>query len=187
VWGHPYWVSGETSLGESGVEPTLEARGIPPGEYVEFRVAFPRRLLASSDGATPIAGQGLPIILEEERRDAEAAELRNARIRAAVLWGLFFAVVPGLLAALAVYLRYGKEPRTTFDREYVQEPPDGLPPAEVAALLSQGKVDERAFTATVFDFISRGIVHGPAHPDDAVDLPGAAPGTDQRPRAGARR
>src|SRR5690606_41507522 len=52
VWGHPASVSGETSLGDSGIEPTLQADGIPPGQFVEFRVAFPRRLLASSDGAT---------------------------------------------------------------------------------------------------------------------------------------
>src|SRR5690606_39434330 len=48
VWCHPESVAGESSLGESGVEPRLVATDIPSGQFVEFRVAFPRSLLLTS-------------------------------------------------------------------------------------------------------------------------------------------
>jgi uncharacterized membrane protein len=158
VWGHPATVGGRTELGESGVEPRLEASGIPPGQFVEFRVAFPRPLLLGSEGGTTLPGNGLPFILQQEEQTAQAADEQAARIRNAVIWGAAAAIVPGLAAALVVYILYGREPGSSYDRTYEQEPPDGLPPAEVAALVTQGKVDERGFTATLFDFISRGII-----------------------------
>ena len=65
---------------------------------------------------------------------------------------------PGLIGVIYIYLRYGKEPRVAYDREYEQEPPSDLPPAEVGALLTQGQIDERQFTATLFDLISRGVI-----------------------------
>src|SRR5690606_34997661 len=158
IWGLADGIDGEVSLGGSGVEPTLVARNIPPGRFVEMRVAFPRRLLLSDAGGTIMQGEGLPFIQEQEETFRAATEERRSRTRFALLTGVAMAILPGLAAGLAVYFRYGKEPKTDYDREYEQEPPDGLPPAEVSALLSQGHVDERAFTATLFDFISRGIV-----------------------------
>ena len=158
VWGHPETVQGDSSLGPGGVEPGLEAFDVPSGQYVEFRVAFPRRLLESSDGGSAVAGTGLDVIREDEASIAQASEEEIGRIRRLISWAAVLAVVPALLAAAVIYARYGYEPRVAYDREYEQEPPGTLQPAEVAALLSQGKVDERGFTATVFDFIRRGIV-----------------------------
>ncbi len=57
-----------------------------------------------------------------------------------------------------VYLRYGREPRVDYDREYEQEPPTELSPAEVGALVTQGAVTEKQFTATLFDLIRRGVI-----------------------------
>ena len=52
----------------------------------------------------------------------------------------------------------GREPQVDYDREYEQEPPTDLPPAEVGALLTQGRIDEKQFTATLFDLISKGVI-----------------------------
>ena len=66
----------------------------------------------------------------------------------------------GLSAGLGslVYFRYGKEPAVDYDREYEQEPPTDLKPAEVGALLTQGAVSEKEFTATMFDLIRQGAI-----------------------------
>ena len=45
VWGHPYGIDGETSLGADGVSPDLEARSVPYHRFVEIRVVFPPDLL----------------------------------------------------------------------------------------------------------------------------------------------
>lgn len=66
VWGHPYGVNGETSLGEGDVAPVLTASGIPAEQWVEMRVTFPTSSLESTEGALRIAGEGLPDILAEE-------------------------------------------------------------------------------------------------------------------------
>jgi uncharacterized membrane protein len=158
VYGHPYGVSGETSLGEDGVSPSLEARDVPPHTFVEIRVVFPPDLLTSSDGVTVIAGAGQDIILDQEAEWAERAnDARNAARNGLIGGALAFVGLVGGAGGL-VYLRYGREPRTGYDREYEQFPPSELSPAEVGALISQGGVDEKQFAATLFDLIRQGVL-----------------------------
>ncbi len=149
VWGHPLGVDGSTSLGEDGVSPSLEAFSVPAEQWVELRVAFPTDLLGSTDGATRVNGDGLEAILEEEAlfADEEAAAASARRTGLIAGGALAIAIVAGLGGS--VYWFYGREPRVVYDREYEQEPPGDLTPAEVGALLSQGAVSEREFTATL--------------------------------------
>jgi len=158
VWGHPIDIEGETTLGPDGVSPTLTASNIPPERWVEIRTVFPTEVLTSTAGATVVAGNGLDQILQEEKDFANyAAEAsRNTGIGAIV--GALLALLISIGAGLFAFLRYGKEPEVDYDREYEQEPPTDLTPAEVGALLSQGKVAEKEFTATLFDLIRKGAV-----------------------------
>ena len=158
VWGHPYGVDGSTSLGGDGVSPTLEARNIPAEQWVEMRVVFPRRLLTSGTGALVVSGDGLDRILAEEQAFAADAEAAAAAARTGALVGAGLMLVLVLGLGGLVYLRYGREPRVDYDREYEQEPPSELTPAEVGALLSQGAVTEKEFTATLFDLIRQGAI-----------------------------
>lgn len=158
VWGHPDTVRGSTGLGEDGVSPELRASGVPPGRWVEMRVVFPTRLLPDASAATRIPGEGLEVILDEEARFAAQSAAEAARRRMLLWLVAALAVLPGALGALVVYVRFGREPRARFDREYLQEPPSNLSPAEVAGLVSQGRVDERSWVATLFDLIRRGVV-----------------------------
>lgn len=158
VYGHPYGVDGETSLGDAGVSPSLEARNVPSNQFVEIRVVFPPDLLASTQGVTLIAGAGQDIILGEEEEWAEQANDARAAARNGLIGGslAFIGLVGG--AGGLVYLRYGREPRTGYDREYEQFPPSELSPAEVGTLVSQGGVTEKQFTATLFDLIRKGRI-----------------------------
>jgi uncharacterized membrane protein len=158
VWGHPYGIDGMTSLGDDEVSPDLEARDVPPNSFVEIRVVFPPALLESSDGVTIVAGPGQDIILDQEGVwEEEANDAREAARNGLIAGALAFVGLVGGAGGL-VYLRYGKEPRTGYDREYEQFPPSDLSPAEVGALISQGGVDEKQFTATLFDLIRQGVV-----------------------------
>jgi len=159
VYGHPATVEGRTSLGADGVSPSLEAWHVPAHQFVELRVLLPRRVLAGTDGARVVTGAGKETIV-----GAEAALAAGARRAAVAARGLSLAVL-GLLALLVValtwgYVRFGKEPRVAYDREYEQEPPSEHHAALVEALLAQGNPDERGFTALLFDFIRRGYLTG---------------------------
>jgi uncharacterized membrane protein len=158
VFGHPYGVDGETALGDDGVSPGLIAENVPPYQFVEMRVLFPSSLLSSTSGATVIPGNGLDTILEEEGQFAEEAnDARDAAGRGLAVGAVAFIGMTVGIGGL-VYLRYGKEPKTGYDREYEQAPPSELTPAEVGVLVSQGAVNEKQFTATLFDLIRKGVV-----------------------------
>lgn len=158
VYGHPYGIDGRTSRGDDEVSPTLQARDVPPHRFVEIRVLFPPDLLTSSDGVTVIAGAGQDIILGEEEEWVERAnDARTAARNGLVAGALAFVGLVGGAGGL-VYLRYGREPRTGYDREYEQSPPSDLTPAEVGALVSQGAVTEKQFTSTLFDLIRQGVL-----------------------------
>ena len=158
VYGHPYGIDGRTSRGDDEVSPTLQARDVPPHRFVEIRVLFPPDLLTSSDGVTVIAGAGQDIILGEEEEWVERAnDARTAARDGLVAGALAFVGLVGGAGGL-VYLRYGREPRTGYDREYEQFPPSDLTPAEVGALVSQGAVTEKQFTSTLFDLIRQGVL-----------------------------
>ena len=78
---------------------------------------------------------------------------RSLRVAAFALL-VAFASYP--IAVVAGYLWFGSEHRVSYDREYEQAPPSTTSPAVVDALARQGFVDERGFTATLFDLIRRG-------------------------------
>jgi len=66
--------SQKASLGPAGISPTLFASDVPPKQFVEMRVVFPKELLASTGGARVEPGDGL-----QEIMDQGAAEKPNPR------------------------------------------------------------------------------------------------------------
>ena len=162
VFGHPASVSGKTSLGPDGVSPTLIASDVPPGQFVEMRVVFPRELLSSTGGARVQPGDGLQQIMDDEaaeaRSEARQAWLQAWLVRLQPLFGLLLVVVSvGMIAF--VYLRYGREPKVDYSELYEREPPTNDPPAVIGAIISQRpSVGTREFTATLFDLIRRGVL-----------------------------
>ncbi|MDJ0959625.1 MAG: DUF2207 domain-containing protein [Acidimicrobiia bacterium] len=64
------------------------------------------------------------------------------------------------VALLAGYATYGREPRPVGEMPVRNQPPDDLSPGEVAALETQIDRADRAWTATVVDLVSRGVIIG---------------------------
>ena len=159
VWGHPASVQGFTEFDADGVTPTLYAVNVAPATFVEMRVVFPRTMLTSTAGATVHDGPGLDGILAEEE-----AEIARGDAAGAVPTGVRNSVLAVLLLLIPIpfgvawgYARFGNEPAVDYDREYEQEPPSDHLPAIVGALVSQGRAEEAAFTATLFDLIRKGV------------------------------
>ena len=158
VWGHPYGIEGTTTLGDDGASPALTASNIPSESWVELRSAFPASLLTSTDGARVVAGDGLALILDEESLFAAENEAAAQAARTGFRIGIAAAVTLSLGLILVTYFRYGREPKVNYDQDYEHAPPTDRSPAEVGALMSQGKVSEKEFTATLFDLIRKGAI-----------------------------
>jgi uncharacterized membrane protein len=162
TYGHPAWVNGVVSRTERAA--TLRAVNVPSHQFVELRVLFPRRLLTSTSGSKTRSGAGLARIVKEEADQATAylsdkRKLDDAKhhIGRTLLYLLLFGVGPAIAVIVLVWLVYGRERRTGYDREYEQEPPTDTEPALVPPLLRQDRTPgSPEFTATLFDLIRRG-------------------------------
>jgi uncharacterized membrane protein len=162
VWGHPVSVRGDVT--REPRQAFLRAIDIPSHQFVELRTVFPRRLLSSTGGTKVRGGNGLaPIVAEETAAAAEFAGDQD-KIHAAldhlprtILILLAAALLPAVAVLFATWWFFGRERRTTYDREYEQEPPSDLEPALVPPLLRQSPtVGSLEFTATLFDLIRKG-------------------------------
>jgi uncharacterized membrane protein len=162
VYGHPRWVKGITA--KFPTKATLQAVDVPAHQFVEMRVVFPRRLLTSTAGAKVVHGNGLATIVHEEVADEQSyldnqAQIDDAKhhwLRTAG-YLLLIGLVPALVVIGLVWLVFGRERRTDYDREYEQQPPTDTQPALVPPLLRQSmEPGSLEFTATLFDLIRRG-------------------------------
>ena len=162
VWGAPEYVRGVVA--RKPKEATLLAVDVPSKQFVELRVLFPRSLLTSTAGTRVMHENALDRIVAEEKSSAASFESDRRQIRDAIdnIWRTILILLtlglgPGLLALGAVYYFYGRERRSSYDREYEQEPPTELEPALVPPLVRQSTtVGSLEFTATLFDLIRRG-------------------------------
>lgn len=165
VWGHPASVNGTVARMPGAA--VLTAPNVPAHQFVELHTVFPRAILRSTGGAKVVAGRGLAKIVGKEhkaRADYEHGrnEVRNALNHLVVTIPILIllAVGPALLLILGVWFLYGREPKTGYDRQYEEQPPDDLKPALVLPLVKESKSPTSlslAFTATLFDLIRRGV------------------------------
>ncbi len=121
-------------------------------------------MLTSTAGAQVRQGNGLQKIVAEEVGSQRAYEHDRERIDDAkrhlgrtLLYLLLLGLGPAAALMALVWLVYGRERKTGYDREYEQEPPSDTEPALVPSLLRQEKTPgSNEFTATLFDLIRRG-------------------------------
>ena len=162
VWGSPAWVRGV--VGRAPDRTTLQAVQIPAHQFVEHRVVFPRELLASTGGAQVRSGNALGRITAEELASQRAYEQDHEKLEDAkehpgrtILALLGLGLLPALGVIGLVWLLYGRERRTGYDREYEQAPPTETEPALIPSLVRQDTAPgSNEFTATLFDLIRRG-------------------------------
>ncbi len=137
---------------------------VPAHQFVEHRVVFPRNLLTSTAGAQVRPGNALGRIVGEELAsqreyadDQEKIDDAKEHPGRTILFLLLLGLGPALGLMALVWLFYGRELRTGYDREYEQAPPTDTEPALVPSLVKQETVPgSNEFTATLFDLIRRG-------------------------------
>ena len=162
VWGNPAWV--RAVVGRAPDRATLQAVQVPTHQFVEHRVLFPRNLLTSTAGAQVRPGNALGKIVAAElaaqrdyERDQEKIDDAKEHPGRTLLLLLLLGLGPALGLMGLVWLFYGRELRTGYDREYEQAPPTDTEPALIPSLVKQETVPgSNEFTATLFDLIRRG-------------------------------
>lgn len=178
VFGAPPWVHPDAIRLPRTAE--LRAVDVPPRQAVELRVTFPRRLLPSVDGAQVRHGAGLAGILRAEHAKAAREQRDHERIqraihdipRTAALLALL-GLGPATALLGLVYWRFGRERRTSYDREHLQEPPSELAAALVPPLLRETtSVGADELAATLFDLIRRGYYTATPNGRDLELTPG---------------
>jgi uncharacterized membrane protein len=144
---------------------TFSVSDLAASTPVEPRVLFPAEALS---GMQPSAEPRLQKVLADEAALADAANAvreeakrqveEDKRIAATIGW--CGAIVALLLLAIVVVLffRYGREYRPTFSGQYFREVPEQLHPALVSHLMSMGKVQDQAISASIMDLSDRGVI-----------------------------
>lgn len=130
----------------------LTVEKLPPHNFVEARVLFPKGLIGDSQRV--VNKDMLPSIMSEEERWAEEANARRIKARLALGFSFVFALFE-ILLIFYLYIKYDKEFKTRFDGEYFRELPGNYSPAVLSVLWNFGRVQPRDITATIMDLVRR--------------------------------
>ena len=157
AWAHgPLW--GTVTI-EPDASVLMKVDPLPAYTFVEGRVLFPAAALST---APQQPGAKLAQALAEEKQ--LAADANRSRLWARVkvgLWGVLGVGVPvvALVLVLFLYFRYGREPKTQFQAQYLRDfPQPQLPPALVAFIWRMGSVGSDDVTATLLDLVNRKVI-----------------------------
>jgi uncharacterized membrane protein len=157
AWAHgPLW--GTVTI-EPDASVVMKVDPLPAQTFLEGRILFPAAALAT---APQQPGAKLADALAEEKQWADQANRARwwARVRV-VFWGAVGIGVPvaALVLIVILYLRFGREPKTQFNAQYLRDfPQPDLPPALAAFIWHMGSVGSGEVTSTLLDLANRKVI-----------------------------
>ena len=155
-----YWINPPSSDAKSAWEDNvlfISSGRISSGDYIEARVLIP---LSEFSDSAPYAQHINKNAKEEiERIQTQGEEQQGFLNTVGSALNYLLALVVAI--PLAIYFKFGREPKTDYQAVYEHEPPTNDPPAFVNALMESmskdvGNINEQAFQATIMDLINRG-------------------------------
>ena len=159
AWGHGP-KDGTVSVDSAGTV-TLHDDVVQPGQYATAHVLFPPSWLTHLDGKKMLANRAtarLDYAVAEEKTwtDSWSFQLQSVYTTFAALCALCVLL---LIAAAALYLRFGKEHPSDFTGGYYREVPEaGLEPAVAGRLWRWNHEDMRDLTATIMRLAHKGVI-----------------------------
>jgi uncharacterized membrane protein len=150
---------GKLTFSEEHEQAWIDQAGIPGNAFQEVRVLtapgiFPQVSLQ------PIARYQQ--ILNEEKSNYLTSSLRKYVL---IPLGIVLMVILPLILLIVLYVRFGREPKLSYDATYEHEPPRMAPPVSLPAILNQRldstEVYKHTFQgmfATLLDLARRGFV-----------------------------
>ena len=159
AWGHGP-KDGTVSVDSAGTV-TLHDDVVQAGQYATAHVLFPPSWLTHLDGKKMLANRAtarLDYAVAEEKTWTDSWSFQQQSVYTAfvVLCALCALL---LIAAAALYLRFGKEHPSDFTGGYYREVPEaGLEPAVAGRLWRWNHEDMRDLTATVMRLAHKGVI-----------------------------
>ena len=155
-----YWINPPSSDAQSYWEDNIlyiSSDGVSSGKYVEARAIIPLSEFSSDAPYAQHINKNAKDEIEKIQKDAENEQGFLNSIGS--LMDYLLAIV--VAVPLAIYYKFGREPKTDYQAIYEHEPPTKDPPAFVNALMESmskdvGDINEQAFQATIMDLINRG-------------------------------
>ncbi len=152
----PYYAANSTWLGSVL---NVIAGPIPSGNFFEIRLTIPKEQFNNPVFARQVNIDALTQI-EKVQNDYQ----NNINFYSTLYYILGILMLLSLIIPFRIYLKYGREPKTTYQGEYESEPPTNDPPAMVNAISGKGyrkdvgKPAMEGFQATIMDLINRGYL-----------------------------
>jgi hypothetical protein len=128
---------------------TWTKSGLDDGDQFTVRLQF-----------APIVNAPVPSWQErddEQRREAEESEERDAVLNVLFLGIGLLALAGGSAGLYGLWYTRGRDPHTGLVAEFIPTPPDDLPPGAAGTLVDE-VANERDVTATLVDLANRGVL-----------------------------
>ena len=154
-WINPAYSDAQAKWSDGNL--VISSDGVSEGSYVEARALIPLEEFSSS---APYA-QHINKNAGDEIRSMQKSEADTQTLLSTVGSIVNYLLVALCAIPLAIYYKFGREPKTDYQGIYEHEPPTNDPPAFVNALMggfgkNVGDLDQKAFQATIMDLINRG-------------------------------
>jgi uncharacterized membrane protein len=170
AWLRPRGLGVEPVIGPGSA--TVDVERLPSGEEAAMTAVFPRSVVSSIVGAKSVAGEGLEMVVAEEKEldddqglISKAAAFVGANvIPVEIVWTILV-----LLGAAWLYTR-AREERVDDVPKYLPEPPADESPALAYAYANEGEFDDRLVLATLLDLVDRGLYDSKAGEGKEMDL-----------------
>ena len=135
----------------------VTCRNIKTDDNLEIRVAFNSDLVSNIDDNNKVSGLKLDRVIDYEK---ELARKSNIQWFIAMMINAITIILIPVTAFMFyyTYVKFDKEYKAMFDKEYLREPPEDITPANVGFLMRFGKTTDEDVTATILDLIYRKIL-----------------------------
>ena len=155
-----YWINPPSSDAQAEWDDNIlfiASDGVSSGKYVEARAIIPLSEFTDDAPYAQHINKNAKDEIEKIQKDGENQQGFLNSIGSFMNWLL--ALV--LAVPIAIYTKFGREPKTDYQAIYEHEPPTKDPPAFVNALMESmskdvGDLNQEAFQATIMDLINRG-------------------------------
>ncbi len=135
----------------------IYGRRVKDSDELEVRVAFPSELVSNIDESHKISGLSLNKVKDYEMKLAK--ESNRQYVAAMIINALtILSVLSTAFMIYYTYVKFDKEYKAMFDKEYLREPPSEIKPADVGFLMNFGKTKDQDVTATLLDLINRKVL-----------------------------
>ncbi len=157
AWGHGP-LDGSVDFDDTGTQVRLSVPLVRSESFAEARVVFPREWLTQVNKQAMVDSPGLAGILEEEQREADAANMQRMLVRVG-LGAMGLVGLAGIVWSAVMFARHGRELKPTFTDKYWRDVPNkDVHPAVIGRLLRWNRESKDDVVVTIMHLANLGAI-----------------------------